>query len=267
MKTIHGYLVIGTLICSHVAAPSCAQPSVDIGLYPGVPGQLELRITPSGDFDGLLSALSFTIGRKDDGIDRSMTMEQTDDMRQLVALGPSGGEYLVGSERYRIFSGIGMTTLASTGMTWHGGISYTVATIATPGGDLPYLVNNDWAKDRRNNGAYYISLNGLDRTGQVVSPSAQHDEGNTLSVTVTPNPWRGGPLNVDVLGAPNGEISIELSDTEGKIVVSRTAGPHEPAFRTVLRPGTELSAGTFLLSVRTSLATRTIPLVIAEGRQ
>ncbi len=253
---------IGAWSCAGVTV--VAQPTVDIGLYPGAPGCIELRITPDSDFNGLLSALSFTLGRTDDGGGRQMTLEQTDAMRQLVALGPSGGEHIVGTERYRIFSGIGMSTLASIGQVWKGGISYTVATLRATEAEQPHIINDDWARDRAHNGAFYLSLNGLDRTGRVVAASVADEVEHALSLSVTPNPWSAGPIYVDVRGAEQGAVRLDLVDIGGRVMSSRTIETHEPVFRSVLRPETAPPAGTYLLSVIAENSTKSTPLVVIE---
>ena len=255
------------LLATHICAWSCtavAQPTVDIGLYPGAPGFVELRITPDSDFSGLLSALSFTVGRTDDWSGRPMTLEQTDAMRQLVALGPSGGEHIVGAERYRIFSGIGTNTITSSGQVLRGGISHTIATFRTTHDDHLRIVNDDWAKDRKHNGAFYVSLNGLDRTGQVQDGPVLTDGVDGLSVRITPNPWSGGPLTVDVLGAGNGAVRIDLADAEGRTILSRTVAQNAPAFRSMIDPEASLAAGTYMISVTTRQAKKTLPLVVVR---
>jgi hypothetical protein len=66
----------------------------------------------------------------------------------------------------------------------------------------PTLADDAWVKDRRNNGAFYLSLNGLSRTGKVRSLEHLASTDGDMSITVGPNPSQGAPVLVEAAASP-----------------------------------------------------------------
>lgn len=260
---------------SHLALPFvallagtvCAQPQVDIDLHLNSSGGVEVQLTPQTDFVGVPSSLVFTIIWDGAAAVTVPELQQSTEQRALMALTPSGPVHQVGDKRYRIYSGIGLTPIAEGGEPWRGGMSTTIGTFG-PGTPTDITIADDaWVKERRHNGAFYISLNGLDRTGRVLEASAAGDDATAFSVSITPNPWNGGPLFIDLRGAAEGDVRIDLADAEGRTVLSRTIEAHDPAFRTIIQPDAPLPAGTYLITVRTMNAKETVPLVATAGER
>lgn len=245
-------------------AGSTAQPAMHVGLYPNAQGTTDVRLTPDGDFDGLLSSLVLTIGCGQAGGDHAMDIHQTPEMTDILRLAVSGTDHTVGAETYRIFSGIGLNSLASLGKRWYGGMSVTIATLGNAGGPALRIVDDEWAKDRRNNGGYYVSLNGIDRTGRVMSAIGTNDEATGPSITVLPNPWTHGPLTLEINGAEAGDAGCDLVDASGKTVLTREFELQGSVYRMSIQPGSPLQAGAYRVVVRTKSGTRSVPLVVAS---
>lgn len=233
------------------AVPVLAQPSVDIDLHGNRSGGIEVQLTPETDFDGVPSSLVFTVTWDGAAAATVPELQQSAEQRALLPLAPSGPVHEVGDKRYRIYSGIGLTPLQDVGQLWRGGMSTSIGTFE-PGTPNDITIADDaWVKERRHNGAFYISLNGLDRTGIVRGATSTREDARAFAISVAPNPWNGGPLAVELRGVPEGELRLELTDALGKSIWSHTYDNTDMLFRTNIRSDTQLSAGTYTLMVKT----------------
>ncbi|MCB9170741.1 MAG: hypothetical protein H6594_10375, partial [Flavobacteriales bacterium] len=167
-----------------------AQPTVDIGLYESsTPGTLELRVRPDGDFDQVVSSLTFTIrwetasganlGTINQIIDGSLCPLLT------AALSKSGdGEVDNGGYRYQTFncfSNVQLTSCATgPGYMWPANQETVIMTIPVTNntGCAHFNIVNDSYTNAENKD-FYISLNGLDRTGTIYSPDVA--QGNCVT--------------------------------------------------------------------------------------
>ena len=242
--------------------PLFAQPRADILLHQKADHTMEVLLMPDGEFSGLLSALVFTIGWEG-GVDNEPLLEQSASARALLPLAPSGPVHEVGGRHCRIYSGIGFTTLAEAGEHWRTGKSWTVATISSPPGAKPMLDDNTWVKDRRNNGAFYLSLNGLSRTGKVRSVDQMIGTEGSMSIHVGPNPSQGAPVVVEVLGAAGDVVRLEVLDARGRVTHSMSLPVFDGMTRTVLDVGADLTPGAYAVTVRAENAEVTTRLVIS----
>ncbi|MBS1942134.1 MAG: hypothetical protein JST38_14790, partial [Bacteroidetes bacterium] len=118
--------------------------NVDITLVPNSNGQLDVKLRPGANFDGLVSSLVFTL-RWDAGTEAHLgAIQQAEPATTYIPVSRSGGEQDAGGNRYQIFVGFGMTPMQWIPTNWVAGQEYTVATIAVTGTAEFSLVNDTW---------------------------------------------------------------------------------------------------------------------------
>lgn len=257
----HAALALTALL----AVPVLAQPSVDIDLHGNSSGGIEVQLTPETDFYGVPSSLVFTITWDGAAASTVPELQQSAEQRALLPLAPSGPVHEVGDKRYRIYSGIGLTPLQDAGQLWRGGMSAAIGTFEQGMPNDITIADDAWVKERRHNGAFYISLNGFDRTGAVRGASSTREDTGAFSLSVAPNPWNAGPLAVELRGVPEGELRLELTDASGKSIWSHTYDNADVLFRTDIRTDTQLSAGTYTLTVRMADAQKSRSITVISG--
>lgn len=211
-------LISATAISSILALSAVGQGNVDIGLHQNGQGQLEVKVRPQSDFNGIFSSLVFSI-RWDRNSGASLgAATQNDAVLQTMAVTRSGDVRENGTHKYMLFAGFGFQTLASLGQSWVAGQEYTVLTIPVTGSASFELVNDAYTSEVSVNGDYYVSLGGMDRTGVIYKGVAQNS-GTESDVTIQPNPNEGEftfTLQVTTLG----DVQMELLNTLGQSVYS-----------------------------------------------
>lgn len=202
---------------------------VDIGLYEAEHGRVEIRATPHSDFDGILSALVFTL-RWDKTSDASLGRPlQNDAEGNYIPLSKSGEVQEEADHMYQVFSGIGLQTIGAAGLHWSSGKQYVLASIPVEGRANIELVNDAWTDDIHHNGSYYVSLNGVDRTGVIERSMAAGGEG-AFELSVLPNP-NNGHFVLTVKAPEESDLRYELTSSGGHIVQQRTIKGVDGIFR------------------------------------
>lgn len=162
---------------------------VDITMVPNNDGQLEVKLRPNANFDGIISSLVFTV-KWDASSDAHLgVIQQVGQAGTYLPVSRSGGEQDDGGSRYQIFVGFGMTPLEWLSTSWVAGNEYTVATIPVIGSAEFSLVNNNWTG--LNNADYYLALGGLDETGDIYgsfTTGIVDGEFGNSGLSVMPNP-------------------------------------------------------------------------------
>lgn len=163
-----------------------AQPTVDIGLFPSsTNGVLEVRLRANGNFDQLLSNMVFTIAwPASSGV--TLDDSQLTSLCSAIPVVPNGdGMQQSGGMRYQTYFMLGFESLgyacplvSGQEMTvmrvpLHGLISCTDLTIAAD------------AYTGSHNKDYYVSLNGLDRTGNIYSSPVSECGCTALNLDIT----------------------------------------------------------------------------------
>lgn len=213
------FLRIPLALIALAASVATAQAGhVDITMVPNTDGQLEIRLRPGANFDGMLSSLVFTV-RWDAGTEAHLgAIQQVEPATTYVPLSRSGGEQEAGGERYQIFVGFGMTPMQWIPTNWVAGQEYTVATVAVTGTAEFSLVNDSWTA--LNNADYYLALGGLDQTGDIYGATttgilAGEALGGGLSVV--PNPTdKTSVIAIDLKKAQ--DLNLELLNAAGQVV-------------------------------------------------
>ncbi|MCB9193536.1 MAG: T9SS type A sorting domain-containing protein [Flavobacteriales bacterium] len=169
-----------------------AQSPIDIGLFPGEENMLEVRIRPTADFDGVFSSLLFTL-RWDAGSEAAPgPVEQTDLIAQYMPIHPSGPVVVDGYHAYQVYAGFGIGPLTDLGVDLRMNEEVVLARIPISGNASFAVVNDAWTGELTHNGDYYVSLNGLDKTGIIYKEAtAVSEETAAASVSISPNPNDG----------------------------------------------------------------------------
>jgi hypothetical protein len=171
------------------ALTATAQQPVDIGMFSDG-NHLEVRVRPQAEFSGIFSAVVFTI-RWDRNSGASLgDIIQEGGPERYIPIIRSGGVHQDGPFNYQIFAGFGFDPMHTLDKSWTPGQEYTIMRIPVQGKAEFELVVDDWTNELHNNGDYYLSLGGVDRTG-VIYKGLVREEDMSNVVSIMPNPNRG----------------------------------------------------------------------------
>lgn len=192
--------------------------NVDITMVPNNEGQLEVKLRPSNNFDGMVSSLVFTV-KWDAGSEAHLgTIIQADPASTYLPVSRSGGEQDSGGDRYQIFVGFGMTPMQWIASEWVAGQEYTIATIPVIGTAEFSLVNNGWTS--LNNADYYLALGGADETGTIygdITTGVVAGELGEGGLSVVPNPTdKATVITLELRTAQ--DLELELVNAAGQSV-------------------------------------------------
>ena len=201
--------ILLTLIIGIVVHPKIAisQPNVDIGLFDAGNNTLEVRLRPDADFDELASAILFTI--RWDSASGAHLGNVNQALPELFYLptAKSGAEVDENGYRYQVFVGLGFFQIGEVpgfpGFTWQAGQEIVLMTIPVEDGSGEFSIINDaWTGDILNNGDFFVSLNGLERTDSIYTDSVDLCLDLSLDTTIT---------DVSCLGGQDGAIDLLAS--------------------------------------------------------
>lgn len=187
---------------------------VDIGIYQ-VDGNLEVKVKPQADFDGIFSSVVFTIRW-----DKNSGAELGDMIAapgMQIPMAKSGQKHEEGVYNYQVFSGVGFQTLASQGVAWEAGKEYTILTIPYTGSAEFELVNDAWTNVPENNADFYVSLGGKDETGVIYKRTTGIAESLDSTVMIQPNP-NNGVFNFSFNVANESDLEVEVVNTLGQVM-------------------------------------------------
>ena len=239
-----------------------AQPIVDIDLHSRSSASVEVQLTPKTDFGGVFSSLVFTITWEAATGEETPELQQTMEQRAIMVLAPSGPVHEVGGKRYLIYSGIGLTPIEEVGQPWRGGMSTSIGTFELGISKDITLADDAWVKERRNNGAFYVSLNGLDRTGHVGTRSATISGTGPLSITLAPNPSNAQLVAFLVNNDKDGLLVIDITDAEGRLVHTHQCVVINGLAQGSLTHADMLAPGIYSVTARTGTSATTERLVV-----
>lgn len=212
------------------SASTLAQDAaVDVGLYEGENGNLEVRVISHGDFDGIFSSLVFTLRwDRTSGAELGQPL-QPDAIASYMPIRPSGDVQEEGGSNYQVFAGFGMETIRTGSTAWVAGKEYLIAEIPVVGHTKVELVNDGWTQDIHHNGDYFVSLGGLDRTGAITKSLAVGGlPGFDFSVLPNPN---NGLFALTVSMPEEKDLWISLASSSGRIVVEQQLKNTSGTFR------------------------------------
>lgn len=198
---------------------SAQLPTMDITMV-HVDDHYEVRIRPDNSgYEGVFSSILFAV--KWDAASGAVGdfVPSTQAVSYGVLPVRSGEIVTVGGVSYAIFAGFGFQTISPN---WTAFQEVVMGTFPDDGQTNFQLVNDAWTS--ANNGDYYLSLNGVDRTGviyQDFTTSIEDVVSSDLCISLYPNPTEG-TLNL-VMDLPNGGLLfITVMDVTGKIVQRNT---------------------------------------------
>ncbi len=194
-------------------------PTVDITLVQTVEGPVEVRIRPDGPFDGLMSSIVFTV-RWADGQANLGTVQQFSPVNFYCGVTKSGPEQVSNGFRYQVFAGFGFVPLSDVPTAWTGGEEIVLCRINVINGTSAFnIVDDDWTNDINNNGNYFISLNGQDRTGEIytISTAAEEVLASSGEVIMAPVP-ADRMLSITMPGEHAGPVDLRVTDAAGRMV-------------------------------------------------
>ena len=191
-----------------------AQEPIDIGLFQE--GQmLEVRVRPNADFDGIFSAVVFTV-RWDGSTGATLgDIVQEGAAATYIPTKVSGGVHELGNMKYQVYAGFGFETISNTGLTWKEGKEYVIARIPFTGSAEFGLVNDSWTAQPESNANYYLSLGGTDRTG-VIYKSLVNASGEG-AISIQPNP-NNGQFTILIPVDGKSDVNVELVNSVGQTV-------------------------------------------------
>lgn len=244
-----------------VAGAALAQPIMDITLVPGQNNDLEVRVRPDGDFDGVFSSISFTIRWSAASGANLGSIDQLPMAQDIVGVTHSGPEQVDGSYRYQVFVGFGFTAISDIPSVLNANTEFTLCTIPVLNAqDVFTIVNDGWTAS--NNADYYVSLNGLDRTGQIYDQSTGVEQGMNEGdwLSASPSPVVDiATLSIGA-GVGRGEVVLQLFDAAGRVVWNSAVAASGGAIREPVDMS-GMEAGVYFLRARAHGWERTLRLV------
>jgi hypothetical protein len=248
-----------TALAAVAALGVSAQQPVDIGLYQDG-DLLEVRVRPQSDFDGVFANVVFTLRWERTSAAALGPLRQQKSSSTYMPLQPSGPVHQVGDFNYQIYTGFGFETVASSsGGAWRAGQEYTIAFIPVNGAAEFHIANDAWTNEITNNGNYYVSLGGLDKTG-IIYKGVAGNAGSSTPLSIVPNPNRGQfTITMPVNSSDN--MWFEIVNTAGQVVYRETPNAAENSFRKDMDLSNE-GAGVYHLRIHRANGTENHRIVI-----
>ncbi|MFZ1693162.1 MAG: T9SS type A sorting domain-containing protein [Flavobacteriales bacterium] len=242
---------------------SNAQQRVDIQLNRADDGTQQVLLIPAEDFDGLLSNLVITLVWDSTRCQQPPILRQTPEQSSVLPLSPSGPAFSNGAQNYRKYTGVGLVPLNESTMRMQAGKSLCIARIDGDAGCPASISDAPWLRERRHNGAFYISLNGHNKTGSVIQSgiAAVSAEGPALSIS--PNPYSGGPLSYSINAHDDGQAQVTMQDARGRRVGEWLIAVRKGSNTGTLSPSA-LAAGSYTVRVFVGTLDATVPLAVTE---
>lgn len=207
---------------------SYAQHAVDIGLFRNG-NEFEVRLRPQSDFDGVVSNVVFSLRWDRSNATSLGAIQQPGSEGTYIPLQRSDVVREDGPYDYQIFTGFGMQPISSTVQgSWRAGMEYVIARIPFSGNADYSIVTDTWTKKLENNGDYYISLGGQDRTGSIYKNlEAVSDQ---VPFSIAPNP-NLGQFTITMPMHPGEDVLLELVNSAGQLIMSERPSAAEEGFR------------------------------------
>jgi len=221
------FLVVLSLIAT-INSASFAQQSVDVGLFRNG-NELEVRLRPQSDFDGVVSNVVFSIRwNRSSGITLGAILQPGPE-GVYIPLQRSDLVREDGPFDYQIFAGFGMQPISTTSQgAWRAGMEYVIARIPFNGNTDYSIVTDTWTKKLENNGDFYISLGGQDLTGTIYkSLEAVADQ---MPFSISPNP-NLGQFTITMPMQPGEDVLWEVLNNAGQVVLSERPNAGDQGYR------------------------------------
>lgn len=225
-----------------------AQSPVDVGLFDDGNNNLEIRVKPNSNFDGIFSSVVFTV-RWDNysGATLGDPIQLLPEI-QYIPIQRSGDVINEGSSSYQVYAGFGMQPMSTFGVAWDANEEVVIARIPVTGNATFEVINDSWTGEITNNGDYYVSLGGLDKTGVIYGSATGIDENdNGFGVSIQPNP-NNGLFSFVFNSTQSGDYDIELVNTLGQTMYKEKLNGFVGSFQKDMDL-TEYSNGLYYLKI------------------
>ena len=238
-----------------------AQQRVDIQLNRIDDGSDQVLLIAEQDFDGLISNLVLTLAWDSTQCLQDPVLRQSAEQSMVLPLSPSGPAFSNGGMKFRKYTGVGLVPLHESAVRLLAAKSLCIARIEGEAGCAASISAEPWLRERRHNGAYYVSLNGLDKTGRVIAPAAGAVPAEGPAVAVSPNPYSGGPLSYSIHAGAAGNASMTLEDSQGRRVGEWPITVRQGSNTGTISPAS-LAAGRYTVRVALHGRDATVPLAV-----
>lgn len=259
-------LACSTLVLGTMAAAQL--PLVDVTWSVLPTQQVEVRMRPDGPFSSLFSSEVFTVRWLDTGEQGLGAISQDPEYFVCVPVSKSGPEQVSGIYRYQIFQGSSLTTFADAELNWEADQEYVIARIAILNGSGFFeIVNDEWTGEITNNGDYYVSLEGQDRTGEIYNlfTEVDHLDQVGIDVDLMPNPATTMTTLRTELAVPIKGAELQILDATGRVIWSVHRDLPAGAYQEVIDL-MGASSGAYLLRVQHATGVIARQLIITDRR-
>lgn len=246
------------MVASLTMTSALAQSQVDVGLYQNG-SQLEVRVRPQSDFQGIFSSIVFTISWPRNSTATLGELHQAEAPAIYMPLQRSGSIRQDALNNYQVFAGFGLTDLDAAGTPWRAGQEYTIALIPFSGNAEFTLANDEWTRRDVSNADYYVSLGGEDRTGMIYKNLAG-EAGEQVELSIMPNPNRG-QFVVTIPVSADDNMWFELVNSAGQVVRQEKPNTAANSFRMDMDISNE-GAGVYHLRIHRNEAIETHRIVV-----
>lgn len=217
--------------------------NVDICLRPLSDREIGIFLKPNLNFSGIVSNIVFTIKYPNSPTLKLGEIIQNDHQRGFLMIRRSGEEIITNSSKYETFIGFGMTPLSSMNYEWSCGEEYEIAIIEAENPDMFSLIDDSLTEQSNLN--YFLSLGGIDMTGNIETPDSTQslNTGNSSDFTIYPNPAlnliiiRSNPLITSFI--------LYIRDESNRILFESEIFSNEFIFN-----ATKLKSGFYLIELR-----------------
>jgi len=198
---------------------SAQLPIMDITMV-YVDDHYEVRLRPdNGEYQGIFSSILFTVKWNSASGEIDTFTPSSEALSYGIVPTISGDIITTDGVSYARFAGFGFQTISPN---WVANQEILLGTFADQGQTNFRLINDAWTA--ANNGDYYLSLNGVDRTGiiyQNVITGIEKIVSRDLCISLYPNPNEGRMKMV--MDLPHGgSLFIGVIDTKGKVLKRKT---------------------------------------------
>lgn len=240
-------------------------PPVDITLVQLQADQYEVKVRPSGNFDGIFGAIVFTFRWSASSSSSLSNFSATDDMMEIGIFPFRSGEVVTsGNYKYAPYVAFGANSLVAVGQAWTAGQEVSLGTINVVGGPTDLVIVNDsWTA--QNNADFFLSLSGFGATGVIYAsmPTAIDANNSPIDVFDVVGVSQDEQIRLLVKAPESRDMRYQLLDA-----AARTVGEGRmriPAGRSEhLISGHGLAAGAYTLWMRSPELEHSTRITIAR---
>jgi hypothetical protein len=209
---------------------------------------------PTGDFEGLVSNVQFTL-KWDDPTVALGELFQENLLRKSIPLQSAGEVLFQDGWAYQTFTGFGIRPLAEQGLRWEAGKEILLARLHPDNFHARFVLTRD-AWTQAHNGNYYVELDGVGRTGlvqdsvaggQVVAFDLWGTHGLRIH-SIYPNPVRQ-LARVGIEAMEEEALWLELYDLNGRLLTG-SSEKLQPGMNTLDIDMQARAAGVYVLRFR-----------------